>query len=189
MKLSDLAPYKHHQASISPQNLWVKTVPDEIQQAAVTIGRPSQTSSYQDAILDLKASGGGDGMWVPYQASASVYGYLDGGQTWAASGPYSGCYFVVGKHAGKTFVAHVSCENKNDSNVAAWEKSEFAKNILFKKKIGMATSLPMGSVGAAAIVFANVSSNSIEVTRVDIRTTSPGEMSGLIFNVTKLDSD
>jgi hypothetical protein len=162
----------------------------ELQAASVPIALPSATSAYGDKILNLSKSVGGTGMWVPYQANSTVYGNLTGGQTWAASGPYSGCYFVVGRHDGKIFVAHVSCENQNDANVNYWDsKSGMTGDILFKKKIGMAANLPKGATNAAAIVFASVAGGTVSATRIDVKTSSAGGMSGLIFNVEALVSD
>ena len=189
MKHAQLAGFKHHTASISPRDMWVRTNTDTMQEAAKKIAGPSQTNDYGDGVLDLSASEQGTGVWIPYQAKSNVYGYLTSGQTWAASGPFSGCYFYLGRHADKIYAAHVSCEGPSDANVAEWEKSEFAKNALFKKKIGMAESLPLGSRGAAAVIFANVAGDNIEVTRVDIRTENAGSMSGMIFAVEKIESD
>jgi hypothetical protein len=189
MKYSDLAPYKFHSSSISERDLFVKLSGKVFQQASKRIGAPSDSNAYGDRILDLPATGNGEGLWIPYRPHSNVYDYVRGIQGWAASGPFSGCYFYVGLHRGCPYVAHVSCESAKDTNVTDWEKSEFAKGTIFKKKIGMATNLPLGTMGAAAIVFANISGGEVEVTRVDVRTTNPGSMAGMIFDVTKLTSD
>ena len=58
--------------------------------------------------IELKLSSGGSGIWVPYLARRNLYGFMDGAASWAASGPYSGCYFEVGTSKGRTYVAHIS---------------------------------------------------------------------------------
>jgi hypothetical protein len=188
MKYSDLAHYKHHSASISPRDLWVRTTTDGIQQASKSITTPSQSTQYGDDVLDLTAAEDGSGMWVPYQAKSAVWDYL-GKRTWVASGPYSGCYFVVGRHAGRIFAAHVSCEAANDAGLEAWNESEMSNDILFTKKIGMAKEMPLGTTNAAAICFAHVAGATVKVTRIDVRTESAGGMSGAIFAVNELESD
>jgi hypothetical protein len=67
--------------------------------------------------------------------------------------------------------------------------SDLVKKVLFKKKSGMAKDLPKGTTNAAAVVFADIKDDAVEVTRVDIKTTAPGSMAGVVFDVTKLDSD
>ena len=118
----------------------------------------------------------------------SVYGLLSGGQSWAASAPFSGCYFEVGKLHGQIYAAHISCEGPGDPNVEEWE-SKPGKQVLFSSKISMALDLPVGATNVGAVVFASIEGETVEVTRVDVQTRSFGGMSGPIFNVSELKSD
>ena len=142
-------------------------------------------------LLALTKSASGEGMWVPYLAGRSVYGFLSGAQTWAASGPYSGCYFEVGKLKGRIYVAHISCEGATDPNVEAWKGASAmsGKQVLYSKKIGMARDLPAGATNVATIVFADIAGDTVSVTRVDVQTASAGGMSGPIFDVKQIDAD
>src|SRR5436309_7633150 len=48
------------------------------------------------------------GMWVHYLETRASYGISLGGETWSASGPFSGCQIVVGKKGGHIYVAHLA---------------------------------------------------------------------------------
>ena len=134
-------------------------------------------------VLKLNKAEAGTGMWVPYLAGRTVYGYLSGSQTWASSGPFSGCYLEVGSNNQQIYVAHISCESKDDANVEAWKSVLPGRTVLFSAKISMSRNLPPNTMNAAAITFVSVTGSVIEVTRVDVKTASTGGMSGQVFDV------
>ncbi len=133
-----------------------------------------------------KADGGG--VWIPYLPKASVYDFLNGGQTWFASGPFSGCWFEVGKLNGQYYAAHISCEGRNDVSKERFDANgEVAgKEVLFCERIRMAEQIPDGCSFPQAIVFASITGDKLEVVRVDVRGSSFGSLSGAVFNVTQL---
>lgn len=198
MKYSDLIKYKHNGVMLVRESaLYTARSGGNPQEASIAI-RQSSLESQQlvsrmtgENLLQLIQAEGGDGMWIPYLAGKSVYGFLSGSQSWAASGPYSGCYFEVGRLKGRIYVAHISCESKTDENVETWNNSPVmaGKEKLFSKKIGMADVLPLGTTNAATIVFADLSGGQVAVTRVDVQTKSAGGMSGPIFDVREITSD
>ena len=47
-------------------------------------------------------------MWVHYVETRAAYGIAEAGETWSASGPFSGCQIVVGSTDGRVFVAHLA---------------------------------------------------------------------------------
>lgn len=152
----------------------------------------SKASSMLGAkVLAVTKRPSGDAVWIPYHAQASIYGYLEGGANVAMSGPFSGCYFEVGRHEGRLYAAHVSCENKTDPNVTDWlaGKGLAGREVLFRSKVGMSKSLPQGTTNAAAIVFAQIEGGAVKATRVDVQTQSAGGMSGPIFDVQELVSE
>jgi hypothetical protein len=185
MKYSDLIKYKGGEAAIAERSLSVLSAgagPAQIASIGVSAGDSKAGKLLGIPVLTVKA-GGADGLWIPYIANRTIYDYVSGGQSWVASGPFSGCYFEVGTHGGRTYAAHISCEGKNDPNVAAWDGVLPGRTVLFRAKIGMALDLPVGARNVAAVVFANIAGGAVEATRVDVQTKSAGGMSGPIFNV------
>lgn len=69
--------------------------------------------------------------------------------------------------------------------MAAWKNSPVmqGRQILFSKQFKLSNVLPTGTTNAAAIIFAYIQSSEVFVTRVDVKTKSPGGMSGEIFDV------
>ena len=198
MKYSDLIQYKHNGVMwVREPALYTARSGGNPQEASIAI-RQSSLESRQlvsrvtgENLLQLIKAEDGDGMWIPYLAGRSVYGFLSGSQSWAASGPYSGCYFEVGRLKGRVYVAHISCESKDDVNVETWNHSPVmaGKEKLFSSKIGMAAVLPLDTTNAATIVFADLSGGKVSVSRVDVQTQSAGGMSGPIFDVREIASD
>ena len=195
MKFANLINYKNAQMIINERNFAVarpKLATTHEAVIAVSFGDMGKAGAVLgEKFLTVSKSGAGDAVWIPYLPKISVYGYLDGGQSVAVSGPFSGCYFEVGKHGGRVYAAHVSCEGKGDENVVEWLAGNGLadRTVLFRKKIGMAAALPDGATNAAAIVFAQIEGNNVTVTRVDVMTQSAGGMSGPIFGVSDLISD
>ena len=138
--------------------------------------------------LNVVKDPGGKGVWVPYLANKNFYAHIGAGCTWAASGPFSGCFFEIGKMGGKVYAAHVSNEGENSPNLPEWEKTQ--REVWFRAKIGMSPDLPKDAMGAAGVVFATGfgSKAEVEVTRVDAMTMNPGSMVGPIFSVKRVDN-
>lgn len=193
MKYHDLIKFNHGTMQIDEKAVFGTVGEDTVQACNGVALQEAESSITKQKMLFFKKSvytleltaAEGNGLWVPYRAKQSVYSLI-GGKTWAASGPYSGCYFEVGKIGGLYYAAHISKESKIDPNLGEWDN--VAKTVLFRKKIGLSRSLPRGARGAAAIVFANFE-GAVSVTRVDVLTQSAGQMHGPIFNVQSLDSD
>src|SRR5882724_3509205 len=87
---------------------------------------------YSDAVVLAAGSGGGlklssgtgadSGMWVHYLPGRANYGLAGAGQTWAASGPFSGCHIAVGLKGSQVFVAHIAKDNSEDGAESDWSK-------------------------------------------------------------------
>ena len=127
--------------------------------------------------LALK-SGDGDppGMWVHYLQGKSAFGIAQGGETWAASGPFSGCHIIVGKKDGQIYVAHIAHETKEQAVEAdqAWAGRGWRDEVWGRWKV----SAPSGDFNCNSIVFVDWSGgtapNAISVVRLDLKTKSMG---------------
>lgn len=187
MKYSDLVKFKNGGMEIDEKGFSIMRAGNQSSQIGIfgiSAGSDSKAAQILGTkVLKLSRSGGGTGVWVPYLANCTVYGYLTGGQTWAASGPFSGCYYEVGTSNGQVYVAHISCEERNDPNVEAWKSVLPNRTVLFSAKMSMSRNLPVGASNAAAIAFASISGGAVECTRVDVQTASFGGMTGPIFDV------
>ena len=191
MKYSDLVKYKNGGGlEVNERTLSLKSAglaDAQIGSYAITAAADHNAAKLLGAkVLKLGRADAGTGMWVPYIPNRTVYDYLSGAQTWAASGPFSGCYIEVGQKDGKVYVAHISCESRDDPNVAAWGDVLPGRTVLFSAKMSMSGNLPAGTTNAAAVVFASVAGGAVEVTRVDVQTLSAGGMTGPIFDVQKV---
>jgi hypothetical protein len=133
------------------------------------------------------AAGLGDGLWIPYLAKRTVYDFLTGGQSWFASGPFSGCWFEVGRANGRFYAAHISCEGSNDGSKESFvaDPGLGAREVLFSERIRTANNFPQGCF-PQAIVFASIKGAKVEVVRVDIQGKDYGSLSGEVFSVTKM---
>jgi hypothetical protein len=144
-------------------------------------------SLYAGPVADAKDD---KGMWIPYQPKQAIYGFAAAGETWAASGPFSGCEIEVGTHAGRIYVAHLSRESGSRA-VANWDSGALAKSsdtrVWVREKVPLASdkfyasSYVFVSWGNGALVTGGV-----QVTRVDVKTKSMSGDSGTIFKVVKL---
>jgi hypothetical protein len=188
MKYAVLAKYKNGIADISDKAMSVTRTGaqgDRWQESAIAVESAGDKASAllgKEVLALTKREGGG--LWIPYLAGRTVFGFLSGGQSWLVSGPFSGCYFEIGTFEGRVYGAHVSCEGKDDANVEAWKKGPLSGGkVLISTKVGMSHDLPVGTRNAAAIVFAAISGETVAMTRVDIQTQSAGSMSGPIFDV------
>jgi hypothetical protein len=140
-------------------------------------------------VQSISCSETGLGMWIPYIAKSTVFGELTAGQSWIASGQFSGCYMEVGKIEGRVYGAHISCENANDPNIAAWKAYQPKRTVLFSKKVGLANNLPVGTTQAHALVFLQILGESISAFRVDYIGAGDSQRFYKVFDVTKIESD
>jgi hypothetical protein len=135
---------------------------------------------------DLTIDAGDDdapGMWVNYLEGRASYGIASGGETWSASGPFSGCHIVIGKKAGSVFVAHLAQQSGSTAD-ADWQSRGWSDGQVWARwKVPM----PSQTSFSGSIVFVDWSRgdrpDAISVVRVDVETRSMGGMNGRIFDV------
>jgi hypothetical protein len=144
-------------------------------------------SLYAGPVADAKDD---KGMWIPYQPKQAIYGFAAEGETWAASGPFSGCEIEIGTHAGRVYVAHLSVESGSRA-AANWDSGDLAKSS--DTQVWMREKVPLASnqFFASSYIFVSwvngaVGPRGVQVTRVDVKTKSMSGDSGTIFKVAKL---
>ena len=167
--------------SVSPTNSSLNL--EGAKRGTFAVSAPPRTLTY------TKIDVGSTGAWIPYRAQANVYGYLNDGDVWVASGPYSGCHFEIGVHNGKIYGAHLSREGPNDPNIAAWNNALPGKRVLYSNKISAFLPQNMIPKGTAVITLAsvNVAAGTIgTITALSVVTPDAGSMTGRIMGVTKL---
>lgn len=135
--------------------------------------------------LTLGLGDGGEGMWVHYLETRACVGVATSGETWAASGPFSGCQIVVGKNGGSVYVAHLAQQSGSTAD-ADWAARGWKDEVWGRWKV----PLPSDTFFSSSIVFVDWSKGSspsqISVVRVDIKTKSMGGFDSTpmeIFNV------
>lgn len=120
--------------------------------------------------MSLKEGDGADsGMWVQYIAGSGCYGIARGGETWAASGPFSGCHIVVGKKDGSVYVAHLAQQSGSTADTD-WAKRGWKDEPWARWKV----PIPSQTIAfTSSIVFVDwskgASPSSISVVRVDVQ--------------------
>lgn len=194
MRTNDLLRFKNAGKLVIPEKLFfaARTVHGDYPVQQKSIGMSRQNSKAmavlgEDNVLAF-TNNGLDGLWIPYLPKGTSWDVLTGGQRWLASGPYSGCYFEIGLIEGSIYGAHISCEGKDDASYEAFDKNPRMKGreILFSQRIRMTELIPEGCSSVEAIIFANFAGGIPQVTRVDIKTSNVGGLSGEIFSVTNL---
>lgn len=137
-----------------------------------------------NAVSLTKGEGSDPGLWVPYAETMAVVGYATGGQTWAASGPFSGCEFIVGsnKKLGIPFAAHIARQSGSTA-VEDWKKYEAAQSlsVWYQNRI----PLPSDTFYACSYVFVQFGGTGIlSMVRLDVNVGNRmGGSDGVIFNV------
>jgi hypothetical protein len=144
-------------------------------------------SLYAGPVADAKDD---KGMWIPYQPKQAIYGFAVEGETWAASGPFSGCEIEIGTHAGRVYVAHLSRESGSRA-VANWDAGALAQSSDTQVWIREQVPLASDKFYASSYVFVSwvngaVGPRGVQVTRVDVKTKSMSGDSGTVFKVVKL---
>jgi len=139
--------------------------------------------------LKLEA-GQGDppGMWVHYLETRAAYGISAGGETWSASGPFSGCQIVIGKKDGRIYVAHLA-EQSGSTADQDWAGRGWRDEVWARWKV----PVPSQTFYSSSIVFvdwaAGNTPRNISVVRMDIKTKAMGGFDQApmdIFNVVQL---
>jgi len=133
--------------------------------------------------VSIQLADPGKGVWIPYAEGQAVVGYASGGQSWVASGPFSGCEFAVGSAGGRVFGAHIA--RQSGSSAKADYKAYRDGNSLSE---WYWNQIPMPSVTSfsCSYVFAKVGGGGIlSMTRMDVNVTSMGGSNGTISNVHK----
>ena len=135
------------------------------------------------ATLTRADDGGGDaGLWVPYMETRAVIGFASGGQTWAASGPFSGCEFAVGKAGdGRVFAAHVARQS-GSTGPEDFQKAFTAEklSVWYWNRV----PLPSDTFYSCSYLFAQFGGTGLlGLVRVDVKVKSMGGGSGEVFNV------
>lgn len=142
-----------------------------------------------DSSLKLDA-GQGDppGMWVHYLETRAAYGISTSGETWSASGPFSGCQIVIGKKDGQIYVAHLAQQSGSTAD-QDWAGRGWRDEVWGRWKV----PVPSETFYSSSIVFvdwaAGNTPRSISVVRVDIKTKAMGGFDAApmeIFNVVQL---
>ena len=136
----------------------------------LTEARESIVSNGSGTSLTLADGTGTDsGMWVQYIAGRGCYGVAAGGETWAASGPFSGCHIVVGAKSGSVYVAHLAQQSGSTAD-ADWAARGWKDTVWGRWKV----PIPSQTIAfTSSIVFVDwskgVSPSTISVVRVDVQ--------------------
>lgn len=125
------------------------------------------------------------GMWVHYLETRATYGLAEAGETWAASGPFSGCHIVVGKAGGRIFVAHLAQQSGSTAD-EDWAKRAIGGEVWGRWKV----PIPSQSFFSGSIVFvdwsAGTSPKNIVVVRLDVKVKTMGGSDGQIYEVARV---
>ena len=153
---------------------------------AIDGGKVVTLTADADSASLSSGRGADTGLWVPYLPKNAVIGFVADGQTWMASGPFSGCEFVVGiekkgTSVGRVFGAHISKESGSDANAVF--KAYAEKNGLsawYWNKMPMAED----SFATTCFVFAEFGDTGLtSLNRVDIRVRTMGGSDGTVLRV------
>ena len=151
--------------------------------------KKSVTLSSDGGNLKVSPAGQGAsdvGMWVNYAPTKATYGLAEGGQTWAASGPFSGCQIVIGNKGGRVCVTHISLESGSQGPEAWRARGWDDFDIWASWKVSMPSGFTSTS-GAASHVFIDWSAgktpSQIKIARIDVNCTTMGGSNGGIYNV------
>ncbi|MEO1525996.1 MAG: hypothetical protein AAFX06_11210 [Planctomycetota bacterium] len=129
------------------------------------------------------------GMWVNYAPTKATFGLAEGGQTWAASGPFSGCQIVIGNKGGRVCVTHISLESGSDGPEAWRGRGWNDFDIWASWKVSMPEGFS-GINGGASHVFIDWSAgqtpSAIKIARIDVSCTAMGGSNGEIFKITDM---
>ncbi|MDE2276134.1 MAG: hypothetical protein KGK09_07550, partial [Burkholderiales bacterium] len=168
-----------------------ETTTTEYRFAGVKLFERSKTRRWLSLYAGPVADAQGDsGMWIPYQPKQAIYGYATDGETWAASGPFSGCDVEIGTHAGRIYFAHLSRESGSKA-AENWDAGVIANSpdtqVWLREKVPLASD----RFYASSYIFVAWSAGAVgprgvQVTRLDIKTKSMSGDSGTVFNVVKL---
>ncbi|MFI8610288.1 hypothetical protein ACIGFL_18515 [Pseudomonas sp. NPDC077649] len=142
-----------------------------------------------NGILTLSAGiGSPPGMWVHYVETRAAYGIAEAGETWSASGPFSGCQIVVGSTDGRVFVAHLAQQSGSTADTD-WSGRGWKGDVWGRWKV----PVPSYDFYSNSVVFVDwskgASPKGISVVRVDLRTRSMGGFDNgpmEIFNVVQV---
>ena len=139
--------------------------------------------SVETAALD--GPKGTSGLWVTYVTNCATYGIVQPGQTWGASGPFSGCRLVIGKRAGQLYLAHIA--TPDNLSGPAWRGRGWGDEVWVEFKVAMAEDL---GGWPASYVFVDWSrgatAKNLSVFRMDVLVGSMGGTSGTVKRVTQL---
>jgi hypothetical protein len=138
-----------------------------MRRAGVRLGGAGKSLS-----LDVGSSDA-PGMWVHYLPTRASYGESEGGESWGASGPFSGCQIIIGKREGRIYLAHIAQESGSGAN-SQWSDRGWRDEVWGRWKVGA----PSEKFNCNSIVFVDWSKganpNTISVVRVDLKTASMG---------------
>ncbi|GAA5181752.1 hypothetical protein GCM10025771_29400 [Niveibacterium umoris] len=141
--------------------------------------------------ITLDGSGGGDepGMWVHYLETRAAYGIASGGETWAASGPFSGCHIAIGKCDQGVYLAHIAQQSGSNAD-EQWRGRALRNEVTWGR---WKVPVPSFDFFSNSVVFVDWSRGNspaaISVVRVDLRTVRMGGFDDgamEIFNVVHL---
>lgn len=137
----------------------------------LTVARESVVLGGAGGTLTLgDGDASGAGMWVQYIAGRGCYGVATGGETWAASGPFSGCHIVVGKKAGSVYVAHLAQQSGSTAD-EDWKGRKWTDEETWGR---WKVPIPSQTIAfTSSIVFVDWSNgakaDAINVVRVDVQ--------------------
>jgi hypothetical protein len=139
---------------------------------------PSMTTGVGNLSLE-SAQGVPPGMWVHYLETRANYGIAEGGETWAASGPFSGCQIVVGKKDGRIYVAHIAQQSGSTAD-KDWAARGWKDEVWARWKVSRPD---LEGYYTSSIVFVDWSAGTtprdISVVRMDIVTGVAGQNEGM----------
>jgi hypothetical protein len=135
----------------------------------VRLWYPSLTTGVGNLSLE-SMQGVPPGMWVHYLESRANYGIAEAGETWAASGPFSGCEIVIGKKDGRVYMAHIAKQSGSTAD-KDWAGRGWRDEVWARWKVPIPS---LEGYYTSSIVFVDWSAGTtprdISVVRVDIKT-------------------
>jgi len=134
--------------------------------------------------VTIAEAGGGEGIWVPYVPSRTLYGWSTAGAKWMGTGPFSGCHIAFFTDGTRVGMAHIAKESNTSAAGDAWSafSAQGGITVLNEWKVG----LPDQSRYSASYIFLDLLADKVSMARLDVHVTGMGGSDGAIFAVEKV---
>jgi hypothetical protein len=164
---------------------------------ACTIGTPVLASGSADCqeqsrraevtangSVTISETAAGEGIWVPYVPSRTLYGWSAAGAKWMGTGPFSGCHIAFFTDGARVGMAHIAKESSTSASTDAWTAftQQGGITVLNEWKV----PLPDQTRYSASYIFLDLSAQKPSMARLDVHVTGMGGSDGAIFGVQKV---